>query len=118
MRPPRGSPLPPVEVAGDVRPGVPSADDPWLKLFHAGDRKVLEVCYREHFGTVERAMGTVLGSADRETAIHELWARLLDGAVLRRAFQGGAFGSWLAVVARNHALDMRRRITREVVRAP
>jgi len=59
-------------------------------------------------------MGTVLGSADRETAIHELWARLLEGEGLRRAFQGGAFSSWLAVVARNHALDVRRRITREV----
>jgi len=59
-------------------------------------------------------MGTVLGGADRETAIHELWARLLEGEGLRRAFQGGAFASWLAVVARNHALDVRRRITREV----
>jgi len=104
MRSPEGSSVPP-----EVSP----ADDPWLKRFHAGDRQVLEACYREHFATVERAMGSVLSPADRETAIHELWTRLLDGAALRQAFRGGALAPWLSVVARNHALDMRRRITRE-----
>jgi len=114
MRPPGGLPQPPADAASS--PGVPPADDPWLRRFHAGDREVIEDCYREHFATVERAIGTVLGSADRETAIHELWTRLLEGEALRRGFQGGAFASWLAVVARNHALDMRRRITRETAR--
>jgi len=117
MRPPGGLPQPPAESAGDIPSGAP-ADDPWLRRFHAGDRQVMEDCYREHFATVERAIGTVLSSADRETAIHELWTRLLDGEALRRAFQGGALGAWLGVVARNHALDMRRRITRETARPP
>jgi len=111
MRSPGESPLP-AEPVTDTRSGA-GAGDPWLKQFHAGDRGVLEQCYRDHFATVERAMGTLLGTADRETAIHELWTRLLEGAALRRSFQGGAFGAWLGVVARNHAIDLRRRITRE-----
>lgn len=108
MRLPGEIPLPPAEASGDTPSG-----DSWLKRFHAGDRGVMEHCYREHFATAERAMGTLLGVADRETAIHELWARLLEGAALRRSFQGGTFGAWLGVVARNHAIDVRRRITRE-----
>lgn len=117
MRPPGVFSQPPAQADGDAPPGTAPADDPWLKGFHSGDRRVLEECYREHFATLERAIGTVLTSADRETAIHELWTRLLEGTALRQAFQGGAFASWLAVVARNHALDMRRRITRELARA-
>jgi RNA polymerase sigma-70 factor (ECF subfamily) len=113
MRLPEGRSLPAREIARDA--SAVSADDTWLRRFHAGDRRVLEDCYRQHFATVERAIGTLLGAADRETAIHELWTRIIDGAPLRRSFQGGAFAAWIGVVARHHAIDMRRRITREVV---
>ena len=62
-------------------------------------------------------MSSVLGAADRETAIHELFSRLIGSAELRRSFQGGSFASWLATVARHQAIDTWRKSTREA-RAP
>lgn len=91
----------------------PTTAAAWLERFHSGDLAVIEQCYREHFLTVERAVGSILSGADRETAIHEVFARLIAGAELRQSFRGGSFGAWLATVARNHALDLRRRLVRE-----
>ena len=92
----------------DGRPPPPPANL-WLERFHGGDRPTLEGCYREHFSTVERAMGSLLGAADRETAIHELFSRLIGSVELRRSFQGGSFAAWLATVARHQAIDTWRR---------
>jgi RNA polymerase sigma-70 factor, ECF subfamily len=46
--------------------------------------------------------------------IHEVFSRLIAHAELRRSFAGGSFGAWLATVARNQAIDYRRRLGREV----
>ena len=89
-------------------------DGTWLERFHRGDRASMESCYREHFATVERAIGSLLTGADRETVIHELFSRLISNADLRRSFQGGSLGAWLARVARNQAIDFHRRQGREV----
>lgn len=75
---------------------------------------MIEGCYRQHFAAVERAMSGLLGAADRETVIHELFSRLLTNGDLRRAFTGGSFVAWLARVARNQAIDYQRRLGREV----
>lgn len=91
-----------------------SPADRWLESFHAGERVVLEGCYREHFPVVERAIGPLLRGADRETVIHELFSQLLGSAELRRSFQGGSFSAWIATVARNRAIDFARRLNREV----
>ncbi len=85
----------------------------WREAFHRGDRKVMERCYREHFETVEAAIGSILGGADRETVINELFLRLLSREDVRRSFQGGSLGAWLAMVGRNQAIDYRRRFGRE-----
>ncbi len=85
----------------------------WLARFHAGDRTVLEDCYREHFLTVTHAVGQVLRGADRETVVHEVFLQLISNQELRQGFQGGALASWLATVARNRALDYWRRYRRE-----
>ncbi len=85
----------------------------WLDRFHAGERAVLEEVYRQHFATVEGAVGSVLGGADRETLIHEVFFRVLRDEGFRRAFRGGDMGAWLAVVARNQAIDYTRRRNRE-----
>jgi RNA polymerase sigma-70 factor (ECF subfamily) len=85
----------------------------WLERFHAGDKAVLEACYREHFETVERAVRALVLGADRETVIHEVFYRLLSSASLRRAFDGRAFAAWVGAVARNHAIDYLRRRGRE-----
>jgi RNA polymerase sigma-70 factor (ECF subfamily) len=92
----------------------PAPDDPWLTTFHAGARPCLERCYREHFETVDRAVGAILRGADRETVVHEVFFRLLSDPGLRQSFRGGNFGGWLRVVARNHSLDHARRRRLEV----
>jgi RNA polymerase sigma-70 factor, ECF subfamily len=89
-------------------------DDGWLVRFHAGEPSVIATCYREHFATVERAIGSILSGADRETAIHEVFARVIASEHLRRSFQGGSLPAWLATVGRNQAIDVRRRLSREV----
>lgn len=98
------------------RAAAPDAERPlaWLGAFHAGDRAVIEGCYRDHFATVERAMTGVLGAADRETVIHELFSHLLTNGDFRRAFTGGSFVAWLTTVARNQAIDFQRRRGSEV----
>jgi RNA polymerase sigma-70 factor, ECF subfamily len=85
----------------------------WLERFHAGERNTLELVYRRHFHTVEGAVGGVLAGADRETAIHEVFLRLLNEATFRQSFRGGDLGAWLSVVGRNHAIDCARRRNRE-----
>src|SRR5688500_6255999 len=90
------------------------SDRAWLASFHAGDRATIEACYRQHFATVERAIGSLLGQADRETVIHELFSQLLAAPELRRSFQGGTLVGWLTTVARNRAIDFARRLGREV----
>jgi RNA polymerase sigma-70 factor (ECF subfamily) len=97
----------------DGETGYGPADAVRLEAFHRGDRDAIERCYRDHFETVEAAIGGILGGADRETVIHELFSRLLSQEELRRSFQGGSLGAWLATVGRNQAIDYRRRFSRE-----
>jgi RNA polymerase sigma-70 factor (ECF subfamily) len=92
----------------------PGDSDPvWLRSFHAGDRATLEACYRMHFATVQRAVGRHLTGADQETAIHEVFSRLIARTDLRQNFRGGSFAAWIATLASNHAIDIRRRSGRE-----
>jgi RNA polymerase sigma-70 factor (ECF subfamily) len=89
--------------------------DAWLRAFHAGERTCLERCYLDHLDTVAQAVGGVVQEgADRETLVHEVFFRLLSDASLRQSFTGGAFPSWLRVVARNQAIDYARRRRLEV----
>ena len=88
--------------------------DDWLRRFHEGDRAIIEQIYREHFTSVQRAVALLTSAADRETAIHEIFLRLLTRPTLRASFQGGDFAAWLAVVAHNHAIDCARQRRREV----
>jgi len=55
-------------------------ETPWLDRFHAGEREVLEDCYRNHFRVVETAVGQVLRGADKETVIHDVFLQLLARA--------------------------------------
>ena len=88
-------------------------EDDWLARFHGGDPAVLEGCYRESFPVMERAVGEILGHADRESIIHDIFSRLIGQPEFRRTFRGGSFSAWIAVVARHQALDYLKRRKRE-----
>lgn len=102
---------------GDGGDATDSEADPgWLDSFHRGEARAIEGCYRRYFTTIKRAIGSLLGPADRETVIHELFSRLIADEALRRSFQPvreGSLPAWLARVARNRAIDFRRRLARE-----
>jgi RNA polymerase sigma-70 factor (ECF subfamily) len=85
----------------------------WVADFHAGDRGVIEQCYREHYRAVVSAVARLLVGADAETVTHEVFYRLLWNAKLRENFQGGSFDAWLTQVATNLARDHLRRYRRE-----
>jgi RNA polymerase sigma-70 factor (ECF subfamily) len=95
------------------RPLPEIQDDEWLAAFRRGDRPVLEQCYRDYYSVVESAIGTVLGVADRETVIHEVFFRLMSEPDMRQSFAGPSLGSWLSAIARNRAVDINRRLRRE-----
>jgi RNA polymerase sigma-70 factor (ECF subfamily) len=89
------------------------ADGAWLEAFRRGDREVLAACYRRYYRVVEAAIGRLLGTADRETVIHEVFFRLISEPEMRMSFNGPSLGPWLAAVARNRAVDLSRRAQRE-----
>jgi RNA polymerase sigma-70 factor (ECF subfamily) len=86
----------------------------WLDDFHAGDPEVMRQCYVEHFAAVERAVGRILQGADKETVVHEVFYRIIADAGVRASFQGGSLRAWLSTVARNCAVDTKRRQQREM----
>jgi RNA polymerase sigma-70 factor (ECF subfamily) len=94
---------------------APIEEDDWLPRFHAGDRRILERCYRGHAPDARRAVDRVLSSgADQETVVHDVFVRLLSDESARRNFQGGSFAAWISTLARNQAIDFARRYRREV----
>src|SRR4051794_27737571 len=84
-----------------------------LAAFHGGAAGAMERCYREHFSDVRRAVSRVLRGADEEATIHQVFYRILSDAHLRASFRGGSFSAWISTVARNEAIDCRRRRDRE-----
>lgn len=99
-----------LDDAGDgPSPQTEPQTDVWLGRFHAGDRAVLDACYRAHFALVDRAVGGLVAGADRETIVQQVFLRLLESEPLRRNFQGGTLAGWLTTVARNEAIDHLRR---------
>jgi len=105
-------------AARDRPPPVADDDGAALAAFHRGDAAAIERCYRDYFDVVERVLRPLLGSADRETVIHEVFSRLMSNADLRRSFQGGSMSAWLATVTRNQGIDYVRRLRREVELPP
>jgi RNA polymerase sigma-70 factor (ECF subfamily) len=88
-------------------------DPKWISLFHAGDRSLLEACYRQHRTAVSRGIRALVPAWEEESVVHDVFCRLLDEPALRAGFQGGSFGAWLTTLSRNQALNHRRRRVRE-----
>ena len=85
----------------------------WLQRFRAGDRSLLAEIYRQQFGVINRAAAVLHDQADREDIIQRVFFRLLSEPAMRAAYRGGDMGVWLAVIARNQAIDHLRRQRRE-----
>ncbi len=85
----------------------------WLEGFYSGERRVMQECYTDFFDTVFQSVGRVLGGADQETVVHEVFFKLLSEEKMRRSFTGGSLGAWLSAVARNRAIDFWRKYRRE-----
>jgi RNA polymerase sigma-70 factor (ECF subfamily) len=94
-------------------PAQEETEGSWLDAFHRGERDTLARCDREHFATVERAVGALLSGPDRETIVHDVFCELLANAELRRSFGGGSLAAWLGTIARHRAIDHLRRRDRE-----
>jgi RNA polymerase sigma-70 factor (ECF subfamily) len=92
---------------------APLAADIWLANFHDGTPEAMGVFYRDHFATVDAAVGGILQGADRETVVQDVFARLMSDRRLRLAFQGGRLTAWLRTLSRNLAVDFARHRTFE-----
>lgn len=92
---------------------APAGEGSWLARFHAGDARVLNACYREHFNTVYRSATRVLSGVDAETVVHDVFLRLVSDEAARRSFQGGSLAAWLHTLAHNLAVDTVRKRQRE-----
>ncbi len=101
-------------VAHEMSPSESPHDPVWLDRFHAGDRAVLEQCYRDHFVNALGAAARILSGIDAETVTHEIFYRLLSDQGTRRAFGGGNLRAWLSKIVTNAAIDHHRRRRREV----
>ena len=111
--------LPRIFVPGHRAPSPSAGEDgAALAAFQRGDPAAIERCYREYFDLIERALRPILGPADRETVIHEVFSRLITNAEMRQSFQGESLGAWLATVSRNQGIDYLRRLRREVALPP
>lgn len=106
------------ESSDDASAHVVGSAELDLGAFHAGERQVLAACYRAHYGRVFAVVGKILGGADAESIVHEVFYRLLASREMRASFRGGNLGGWLAQVARNLAIDHARRWRREVEPLP
>ena len=85
------------------------AEEGWLTRFHLGERATLSACYRAHFDVVFRAAAGIVDRVDQESVAQEVFARLIASEEMRRGFRGGSLAAWLRSVARNQAIDLRRR---------
>ena len=89
-------------------------DRAWLERFHAGDRAVVETCYRDCFAEALVMASRVVAGVDAETVTHEVFYRLLSDRSMREGFRGGNLRAWISRVVTNAAIDHHRRRRREV----
>ena len=103
------------ERVGDEATGAAAVDGapgPELGDFWRGDGLAIEAVYRAH---ARRLLGTaraIVGAAEAESVVHEVFVELIRNEELRRRFTGGSLGAWLAAIARHKSLEHLRRTGR------
>jgi RNA polymerase sigma factor (sigma-70 family) len=74
----------------------------------------LERVYRQQRAGLLRVASRLVGMAEAETVIQEVFVELLRNAELRARFVGGSLSAWLKEIARRKALEHLRRHGREI----
>lgn len=80
-----------------------------LDGFWRGDDHAIEAIYRAHLAALLGAARWVVGPAEDESIVQEVFVELIRNEELRRRFTGGAISSWLGAITRLKALDHRKR---------
>jgi RNA polymerase sigma factor (sigma-70 family) len=74
----------------------------------------LERVYRAHRAPLLGVARRLVGAAEAESVIQEVFVELLRNAELRGRFSGGSLDAWLGEITRRKALEYLRRQGREV----
>jgi RNA polymerase sigma factor (sigma-70 family) len=106
--------------AGDRAPGDKAAGsdagaddaDPDLESFWRGDEVTIEAVYRSYARRLFGAARAVVGDAEAESMVHEVFVELIRNPELRARFTGGSLGAWLGSIARLKSLEHLRRTGR------
>jgi len=83
-----------------------------LARFWRGDDRAIESIYREHARRLLQAARPIVGAAEAESVVQEVFVELIRNEELRRRFAGGSIAGWLTAIARFKALDHRKRAGR------
>lgn len=83
-----------------------------LEAFWRGDDPTVEAIYRKHARRLLGAARLIVGAAEAESVVHEVFVELIRNEELRRRFTGGSLGAWLAAIARHKSLEHLRRTGR------
>jgi RNA polymerase sigma-70 factor (ECF subfamily) len=93
------------DIDGDSGP----ADSEDLAAFWRGDDRALEAIYRRHARLLLGAARSLVGPAEAESVVQEVFVELIRNEELRRRFTGGSLPGWLAAIARHKSLDHLKR---------
>jgi RNA polymerase sigma-70 factor (ECF subfamily) len=88
------------------------ASEPDLEAFWRGDDLALAAIYRRHARALLGAARGMVGPADAESVVHEVFVELLRNQELRRRFTGGSLAAWLGAIARRKGFEHLRRAGR------
>jgi RNA polymerase sigma-70 factor (ECF subfamily) len=86
-----------------------SADTEHLAAFWRGDDRALEAIYRRHARRLLGAARSLVGPAEAESVVQEVFVELIRNEELRRRFTGGSLSGWLAAITRHKSLDHLKR---------
>jgi len=80
-----------------------------LAGFWRGDKRAIEGLYRAHVSALLVAARFIVGPAEAESVVQEVFVELIRNEELRRRFTGGSVSRWLAAITRLKSLENRKR---------
>ncbi len=93
----------------DVRALVLTEPDE-LAAFWRGDDRAIETVYRAHVSALLVTGRFIVGPAEAESVVQEVFVELIRNEELRRRFTGGSLSGWLTAITRFKCLEHRKRV--------